>query len=332
MIVAVVLTHNRCRDLERCLPLLAAQTQRPDETFVVDGASTDGTRELLATRREVTPVLLDHNPGSAGGFAAGVRHALAAGADWIWLLDDDCFAHPDALRQLLAAASGSDEPESLGALAPAVCAVGEVAGFMNDGRARTPTSPGWPDPDGVDWASFAGLLLSAQACHDVGPIREDFFIWNDDCEYTGRLSRRGWRILSVPRARIVHPPWVVHHYRLGPRRGSIAAVPPWKDYYSVRNGLVLQREQRRDPGLKSPPLSRRVLAELKLCVLVLVLEEGGHRRLWMRARGYADAIRGRMGRRVEPGYRSPASGGGLSWLGRRLARSSPEPPRLSPPG
>ena len=32
------------------------------------------------------------NLGGAGGFALGILHALALGADWVWLADDD--GHP----------------------------------------------------------------------------------------------------------------------------------------------------------------------------------------------------------------------------------------------
>src|SRR5207244_3776235 len=44
---------------------------------------------------------LEENVGGAGGFHAGMRTAGEAGADWLWLMDDDTIATPTALEALL---------------------------------------------------------------------------------------------------------------------------------------------------------------------------------------------------------------------------------------
>ena len=43
------------------------------------------------------------NLGGAGGFHTGMRLALEAGYEWLWIMDDDSLAAPTALEKLLAA-------------------------------------------------------------------------------------------------------------------------------------------------------------------------------------------------------------------------------------
>jgi glycosyltransferase involved in cell wall biosynthesis len=52
-LAVVVATYNRLEHLRRCLDSIAARTSTPHEVIVVDGGSTDGTREHLAQRSDV---------------------------------------------------------------------------------------------------------------------------------------------------------------------------------------------------------------------------------------------------------------------------------------
>ena len=48
------------------------------------------------------------------------------------------------------------------------------------------------------------LLLRVRALQDVGTFREDFFAYVEDVDLSLRLSRAGWRLGWVPRARLAH--------------------------------------------------------------------------------------------------------------------------------
>ena len=56
---------------------------------------------------QVQAILLPRNVGSAGGFARGMSAALAEGADWVWLMDDDVAPDASCLGELLDVAAAT---------------------------------------------------------------------------------------------------------------------------------------------------------------------------------------------------------------------------------
>ena len=250
--VAVVVTHERLDLLRASLAAVLAQTRRPDAVVVVDNASTDGTAEAVRTQHpDVDLVVLPSNTGGAGGFALGIQRALEAhDADLLWLLDDDTVPCPDALARLLDAWSARpDEP-------PALVASRVV---WTDGRDHPMNTPR-PAPLArageraaaqavscvpVRSASFVSVLLDARAVRAVGLPVADYFLWNDDFEFTTRLLR--------DRAGLLCPDSVVEHRTR--RFGDSEADPGPRFYYEVRNKVWLFT---RSPGLR--PLERGLYA------------------------------------------------------------------------
>nr|WP_269440129.1 glycosyltransferase [Arthrobacter sp. zg-Y769] len=101
----VITTFNRSGYLSGLLDSVKALDPAPAAVVVVDNASTDATPQVLAAARAGFPVplsvlRLEENTGGAGGFAAGVEAALASGAQWLWLMDDDVEVLPGAVAAL----------------------------------------------------------------------------------------------------------------------------------------------------------------------------------------------------------------------------------------
>ncbi|HSS25963.1 MAG TPA: glycosyltransferase, partial [Mycobacterium sp.] len=119
MVYAVVVTHRRPDELAKSLDVLSTQSRLPDRLIVVDNAGEDRVRELVDAQPIPTTYLPSRrNLGGAGGFALGILHALAEGADWVWLADDD--GRPkdaEVLGTLLACA----ERHGLAEVSPMVC-------------------------------------------------------------------------------------------------------------------------------------------------------------------------------------------------------------------
>ncbi len=190
-VAAVVVTYNRLPLLQKCIEKLEAQTE-PCDILVVNNASTDGTAEWLqkceAKNKRLHARNTDANLGGAGGFNYGMRWAIEAGYEYLWLMDDDCLPEPDALEKLLDADTYlKGEYGWLSSVA--LWTDGSVCN-MNLQR-KTP----YRDIDSIVapltpcvMASFVSLFLRAETVAEFGlPIKE-FFIWSDDWEYTRRIS------------------------------------------------------------------------------------------------------------------------------------------------
>jgi len=255
---AVVVTYNRKSLLRKNLEALRGQTRPPDAVLVVDNASTDGTAAMLAAEfPEVQVLSLPENQGGAGGFHEGMRRAYQAGADWLWLMDDDTFPEPGALEALLRAAEELKPP-------PAVLASTQL---LPDGRPHptaafvTPTDfrrlSLWlryrPRYRPIRWALFTSALLHRSVIEAEGLPHKAFFIWEDDLEYTGRILRRGYGY-QVAASRVVH--------QSASKPYVSATTGENRVYYGVRNRLWVLR------GPAFGPLGKTFLfAQMALGVL-----------------------------------------------------------------
>src|SRR5215475_3430717 len=195
-VTAVIVTHNRCELLLESLASISRQSRPPDTVLVIDNASADGT--AAAVRSEfplVRLVSLPANTGGAGGFAYGLALALADQTDLAWLMDDDTIPRERALAAMLEARRGYPGPQ------PAVIASRVL---WTDGRPHpmnTPRTKPFATKSElaaaaaagcrpIRSASFVSILVDAGACRVHGLPQADYFLWNDDFEFTARLLRR----------------------------------------------------------------------------------------------------------------------------------------------
>ncbi len=172
------------------------------------------------------------NTGGAGGFAYGLALALAHDADLIWLMDDDTVPQTQALGEMLAARDGY--PGSLPALvASRVLWTDGRAHPMNTPRAKPFASKAErmaADAAGclpIRSASFVSILVDADVCRRRGLPEADYFLWNDDFEFTTRLLRGNTGLLCKASV-------VVHKTATF---GSTDLDPGPRFFYEVRNKI-----------------------------------------------------------------------------------------------
>ena len=203
---AVVVTHNRIDLLRQCVAQLENQTCACD-ILIVDNASTDGTAQWLASQPDLHCRNTGANLGGAGGFNLGMRWAVEAGYDYVWVMDDDCLPQPDALEKLLEAdrilegnygwlssvALWTDGSECRMNRQKLKKSFYEFSPLLKYGLVQ------------AEQATFVSLFLRSETIRRVGlPIKE-FFIWGDDIEFTRRIAVRN-RIpgFVVGNSRVIH--------------------------------------------------------------------------------------------------------------------------------
>ena len=292
----VVVTYNRRRLLLECLTALAAQTQRLERIHIVDNASTDGTWEALRdagwlARAEVDYHCLPDNRGGAGGFAAGLERALAQGAAWVWMMDDDAMAAPDALASLLAAADSADN------LYGSVAVAGERLAWamtLTASGQRIERLADLPAHSAVAFLPFLGLLVHRDLVARIGLPEARYFLAADDLEYCVRAANAGARLMLVAASRIAHPPALVYRFKLPGKTLHCLSLPPWKRYYDTRNRIFVARRHfgRRLYTETLPSIALRLIA-------TLMHESPRGAQLRATVAGVIDGLRGRGGRRHE---------------------------------
>jgi GT2 family glycosyltransferase len=238
-VVAVVVTWNRLALLQESLAAVHGQTHAPAAIVVVDNDSTDGTGELLDSRLAddlgLDVVHLRENTGGAGGFAIGIERALVHGPDLVWLLDDDTVPTPTAAAELVRAwelhRDGAGRPPAV--LASRVVWTDGRDHPMNTPRRKPGATAAEVDAAGavgavpIRSASFVSLICDADRVRERGLPVADYFLWNDDFEYSTRLIRGGTG-LYCPRSVVMHKTRVF---------GSTDADPGERFFYEVRNKL-----------------------------------------------------------------------------------------------
>lgn len=191
-VAAVVVTYNRLELLRQCVDALRAQTTVCD-ILIVDNASTDGTDKWLASQPDLCYRNTGSNLGGAGGFNYGMRWAVEAGYDYVWVMDDDTLPMPNALQKLLEAdrvlegnygwlssvslwTDGSECKMNRQKLKKSFY---DYSPLMKYGLVQ------------AEQATFVSLFFRSETIRQFGlPIKE-FFIWGDDLEYTRRIAVRG---------------------------------------------------------------------------------------------------------------------------------------------
>ncbi|RJL10288.1 glycosyltransferase family 2 protein [Paracoccus siganidrum] len=245
---AVIVTFNRSDKLMRVLDALDQQTQKPDLVFVVDNASTDDTQALVQTRAAQMPSLryvrLPKNVGGAGGFHEGMKVAYAAGANYLWISDDDAYPQPDALERLLDAIQ-QFEAENVWRPSFACSRVEWIDGSLCEMNTPRPVwdwarfvQPGkaWAL---VDSCSFVSVLVPRWAIEKHGLPISDYFIWFDDAEYTRRLAK-SYPGIFVPESRVIHDT----PENKGVNYSLVTSKSLWKFKYGARNETSFRsREQ-----------------------------------------------------------------------------------------
>jgi len=236
-VCVVLVTHNRLALLRESLNALARSTVPIDQITVINNRSTDGTAQALAADfPHVQVVHTTSNVGSAGGYFLGIRAAHQQGFDWIWTLDDDSIAEPDALDQMLAARGKFPESVRPGLLASRVVWTDGTLHPMNIQKPKlyNPEQQFLAAACGtmsIRFTSFVSMLIHRSLIDRYGLPIAGYFLWNDDVEYSARILRNELGVLV--------PPSVVCH------KTALKHVPATssaeKFFFEVRNKLWIIR-------------------------------------------------------------------------------------------
>ncbi|MCR4303910.1 MAG: glycosyltransferase family 2 protein [Gallionella sp.] len=211
---------------EMLLESVARAHQHAEQVIVVDNASTDNS--IAAMRGEFRKTLIISNDRNLGFATACNQGAKAAIGDYLLFLNPDCVLEPDAISTLVEAVHSSEHVGMAGGLL-----TNPDGTEQSGGRRAIPTpwrsfvrafglgllSRRYPRlfqdfalhrqplpemPLEVEAISGACMLIRRDALEDVGLLDEGYFMHCEDLDWCMRFRRKGWKILFVPDARMIH--------------------------------------------------------------------------------------------------------------------------------
>ncbi|HWM57579.1 MAG TPA: glycosyltransferase family 2 protein [Pseudonocardia sp.] len=264
-VVAVVVTRHRTGPLHESLAALAKQTHPIAHLVVVDNGPDQSAREVVEScGLPATWLPSWHNLGGAGGFALGMLHALALGADWVWLADDDGrAADEDVLATLVELA----RRRGLAAVSPTVVDADDpdrLAFTVRRGLTwhRSRAALAADTEHGADGellpgiaALFNGALFRASAIEAIGVPDLRLFVRGDEVEMHRRLVRSGLPFGTALRAAYLHPAGLSEDKpMLGGRLHARDPDDETKRFYTYRNrGYLVSQPGMRRTGLLELP-------------------------------------------------------------------------------
>jgi hypothetical protein len=212
----VVLHWGVEADTLACLRSVTASGFPARPLLVVDNGTGQPSDAAIAAASPAAEIIrLPQNVGYTGGNNVAIRRALAGGADYVVLVNNDAVVDPSCLDVLVTVAKeigprigavgakvlSAADPERVwmayGRLTYRAALVERVGhGERDDGR--------FEERRDADWVSGCAVLLARPALEDVGLLDERFFAYHEDVDWCTSARARGYRVIFAPAARAVH--------------------------------------------------------------------------------------------------------------------------------
>jgi GT2 family glycosyltransferase len=320
-VAVVVLNFNGLEDTSRCVRSLRELSYPNAFLVLVDNGSSQSPESPCRLACPNLRFLSNgRNLGFAGGNNRGIDLALAEGAEYVLVLNNDTTVHPDLVNALV---SAFESERNLAVVGPVINYMDEPDEVMTDGVRFNP-GPGTeffariPVPltsaesvlTEVDIVNGCCMMVPAALLHEVGRFDEEFFIVHEESDFCLRARMKGYRNAVLGRPLVFH-------------KGSSSferAGRSFQRYYDARNlRYLLRRYSGRVPGTRSWRSS--AWHHLKYCYYRYCAEMEAGQRVAARAvvDGLVDALRGVTGE-YRPAARPGAAAAALAFgAGARVA-------------
>lgn len=238
-----IVTWNSAGQIEACLESCRRQTHTPLDLLVVDNASTDETRDILARLTKPDErILLDRNVGFAAAHNLAIRRTRG---DGYLCLNPDVVLAPSFVSVLAGALQGD---ERLGSATGKLVSASDPRVIDSTGICMHPSQrhldrgQGERDEGQYDRsalvfgcsgaAGFYRRRMLEDVAVDGEVFDEDFFAYREDADLAWRAQLLGWRCAYVPGA------VARHRRRVTPERRGL--LPGAINRMSVRNRFFLR--------------------------------------------------------------------------------------------
>jgi GT2 family glycosyltransferase len=294
-VAVVVVARDRVDDTLASLQSVVQSKWNRLTVILVDNSSSECLSDIVQPAiPSVDVVRLEENRGYAGGNNVGIERALALGADFVFLLNNDATIADGTIAACIQTAQGLPDA---GAVCPVIYfadppnMIWYAGAIFDASRAHSGRMLAYREFDGPDEtietgrATGAAVLIPRASLETVGYFDDDLFFLYEDVDWSLRARGAGYKIYVEPAAKAWH--------RVSATAGGEHS--PFIAYYDTRNHVIVCR---RHAKLAIGATTIRDLG-------ILAVHAAGARRAryparYLRAalRGWIDGLRGRTGSRA----------------------------------
>lgn len=283
-VAAVVVTYNPAPGIVRNISVVSTQVSR---VVIVDNGSAVEAEpylhELEADHR-CTIIRNGQNLGIAAALNLGLKYALEVGCDWTCTLDQDSTVCDGFISEMLRTFQHAPYPERVALITPSY--VDRESGSMVRLR-RSATGE-------ILATMTSGSMVPSLAIQKLGLFQEDLFIDGVDTEFCLRARRAGLLIIQSPAVLLHSLGRTTYHCLFGLRFGTTNHSAA-RHYYISRNRFKLLSRYWVDWRWSWREIKGMVFDFTKIALV--------ERNKWSKFRamgaGTVDALRGRVGKRIE---------------------------------
>ncbi|SFR34493.1 glycosyltransferase family 2 protein [Halorubrum sodomense] len=246
LVSVIVLNWNNYQDTTKCLESLSNAEYPNLRVTVVDNGSTDQSGKMLKKEHTwCSYIFNDENLGFAAGTNVGIQNALADGAEYILLLNNDTIVRPDFLPPLVRSAEARENP-----LAVSGHIFDPEGSYWYCGGETIPQlakAKKW-DCDEVskseeyvtEYVTGAMVLLPKDTIKNLDLLNEDYYFGMEDLEMSYNILKSGGSIVVNPNSEIIHK-----------ESSSSGNQSPFTYYNATKNRIHF--------GLKNLPPTRQAI-------------------------------------------------------------------------
>lgn len=199
-VAAVIITYNVENNFKNRINKLKGKV---DEIIIVDNGSKPETISMLKElEKKITIIYLEKNKGIAYALNKGIKYSIEKGYDWVLTLDHDSIVTDDMIENMLKCYENFDKylKEKVAMLVPVHV---EEKEYQNNSVISNEEKLSKPYIE-VLTEITSGALTKAKIYKDVGLYDEKLFIDLVDHDYCLSLNRKGFKIIQVNSAVLIH--------------------------------------------------------------------------------------------------------------------------------
>ena len=213
--VGIVLLNYGNYDLTlECINSIKMSTYENYEIIVVDNNSPDHSGKRLAQLKGIRFIQMEENLGFAAGNNRGIKIAISDGCEYVMLLNNDTVIDCKMIEMLLSKADSNTVvvPKmyyfDVEGKKDILWYAGGLLKFKSsDGihiGSKQQDSEKFSIEKEVTFATGCCMMLHKKVIEQVGFLREEYFMYCEDTDYSIRLNKSDIKIRYIPDAKLWH--------------------------------------------------------------------------------------------------------------------------------